>query len=63
MSEAALRYLQEAAGAFYADLMLSSCVMIGVAAEAEFIRLVDIVGAHPVHGSRLNSAQKADFQN
>ncbi|TAZ29823.1 MULTISPECIES: hypothetical protein [Rhizobium] len=61
ISEAAIRYLQEAAGAFYADLMLSSCVMIGVAAEAEFIRLVDVAAAHPIHGSRFNSAQKADF--
>ncbi|TBZ57129.1 hypothetical protein [Rhizobium leguminosarum] len=61
ISEEALRYLREAAGAFYADLLLSLCVMIGVAAEAEFIRLVDVAAAHPKHGSRFNSAQKADF--
>ncbi|MGG7579731.1 hypothetical protein [Rhizobium sp. Nf11,1] len=61
ISSEALGYLYEAAGAFYADLLLSSCVMIGVAAEAEFVRLVDAAAAHPTHGSRFNAAQKAEF--
>lgn len=61
ISKEALGYLREAAGAFYADLLLSSCVMVGVAAEAEFIRLVNVAADHPTHGNRFNSAQKAEF--
>ncbi|UCI32147.1 hypothetical protein [Mesorhizobium sp. B4-1-4] len=61
ISDEALIYLREAAGAFYASLLLSACVMVGVAAEAEFTRLVEVAATHPDHGSRFNSAQKAEF--
>src|SRR5215470_1227584 len=35
-------YLEEACAAFYADCLLASTVMLGVAAEAEFLRVVDV---------------------
>jgi hypothetical protein len=38
----AVVYLEEAIAAFYADCLLSSCVMLGVAAEAEFLRLLNV---------------------
>lgn len=61
LSVEAKGYLTEAIGAFYADLPLSACVMLGVAAEAEFIRLVDAAAANATHGSRFKAAQKAEF--
>jgi hypothetical protein len=41
VSPEAVRYLDEAVGAFYSGCLLAACVMLGVAAEAEFLRLVD----------------------
>ena len=34
-------YLREAVSAFYTDCLLSTCVMLGIAAESEFLRLLD----------------------
>jgi hypothetical protein len=45
ISPAAIVYLEEAVAAFYADCLLSSLVMLGVAAETEFLRLIE-VAAH-----------------
>jgi hypothetical protein len=42
VSQEAVTYLDEAVSAFYAGCLLASCVMLGVAAEAEFLRLVDV---------------------
>ena len=42
LSKQAQTYLEEAVAAFYADCMLASCVMLGVAAETEFLALVDV---------------------
>jgi hypothetical protein len=42
ITDQALVYLQEAVAAFYAECLLSACVMLGVAAEAEFLRLIDV---------------------
>lgn len=42
LSREAQGYLEEAVATFYAGCLLSSCVMLGVAAEAEFLRLVDV---------------------
>jgi hypothetical protein len=52
-------YLDEAVAAFYAGCLLASCVMLGVAAEAEFIRLVDVAANSAVHGSAFAPVQKA----
>ena len=49
ISAEALTYLDEAVAAFYADCLLASCVMLGVAAEAEFLRLTDIAAKSAVH--------------
>jgi D-serine dehydratase len=61
ISAEALAYLEEAVAAFYADCQLASCVMLGVAAEAEFLRLVDIAVKHTTHGSRFASAANQRF--
>lgn len=45
ISAEAVAYLDEAVSAFYAGCLLASCVMLGVAAEAEFLRLVDVAAA------------------
>ena len=57
----AIAYLREASGAFYSDLLLSATVMLGVAAESEFLRLIDVAVAHPVHGVRFKSTDQATF--
>jgi hypothetical protein len=38
ISPEAVTYLEEAVASFYADCLLASSVMLGVAAEAEFLR-------------------------
>ncbi len=42
ISTEAVTYLGEAVSAFYAGCLLASCVMLGVAAEAEFLRLAGV---------------------
>jgi len=44
-------YLDEAVAAYFADCLLACCVMVGCAAEAEFLRLVDFAAASPTFGS------------
>ncbi|HTS42205.1 MAG TPA: hypothetical protein VMH84_16875 [Xanthobacteraceae bacterium] len=61
ISQEALLYLDEAVAAFYADCLLSSCVMLGVAAEAEFLRLIDVACANSTHGVRFAPVQKLKF--
>jgi hypothetical protein len=43
-------YLTEAIKDFYAGCLLSACVMLGVAAEIEFNRLLDTAIANTTHG-------------
>jgi hypothetical protein len=50
ISAEALVYLGEAVSAFYAGCLLASCVMLGVAAEAEFLRLAEAAAQHTTHG-------------
>jgi hypothetical protein len=50
LSPEADRYLGEAVDAFYAGCLLASTVMLGVAAEAEFIRLVEIAASSSAYG-------------
>ena len=54
-------YLEEACATFYADCLLASTVMLGVAAEAEFLRLVDVATASAIHGSSFSSVRKEKF--
>ena len=43
-------YLREAVTAFYMDCLLSSCVMLGVAAENEFLRLLSVARNSKAYG-------------
>ena len=43
-------YLREAIAAFYTDCLLSTCVMLSVAAEAEFLRLLDVAKNSSTYG-------------
>jgi hypothetical protein len=56
-----LEYLQEAAAAFYAGCPLASTVMLGVAAECEFERLLDSAVADQQFGSRFQKAKQHQF--
>jgi len=58
ISPEAIIYLEEAVAAFYAGCLLASCVMLGVAAEAEFLRLAELAAAHPAHGSAFSAMTK-----
>lgn len=54
-------YLAEAVVAFYSGCLLASCVMLGVAAETEFLRLAVVAAAHATHGPKFAAVQKAVF--
>lgn len=51
-------YLEEAVAAFYAGCYLSACVMLGVAAENEFLRLTDEAAASSQHSGSFAGAAK-----
>lgn len=51
-------YLEEAVTAFYAQCLLASCVMLGVAAEEEFLRLLNVAVDRPTVGSIFQQAAK-----
>jgi hypothetical protein len=51
LSQEAELYLEEACAAFYAGCLLASTVMLGVAAEAEFLKLVDVASNSARYGS------------
>lgn len=54
-------YLDEAVAAFYAGCLLASCVMLGVAAEAEFLRLLDVAVNNQSHGGAFKTVTKEAF--
>ncbi|MGO9232122.1 MAG: hypothetical protein ACLQKA_23240 [Bryobacteraceae bacterium] len=58
ISPSAVTYLEEAVAAFYADCSLSCCVMLGVAAEVEFLRLADVAVGNATHGSLFSAVTK-----
>jgi hypothetical protein len=60
LSEQANVYLEEAVQAFYAQCLLASCVMLGVAAEAEFLRLLEDCEKFPNLGNRFSKASKKE---
>ena len=43
-------YLREAVSAFYTDCLLSTCVMLGIAAESEFLRLLNVAKTSKAYG-------------
>lgn len=61
VSDQAIIYLDEAVGAFYAECLLASSVMLGVAAEAEFLRLLNVAAARPTVGRQFKAAHKEKF--
>ena len=60
LSKQAAVYLEEAVQAFYAQCLLASCVMLGVAAEAEFLRLLEDCEKLPKIGNRFSKASKKE---
>ena len=58
ISSAAMAYLDEAVSALYAGCLLASCVMLGVAAEAEFLRFIEVATASPQHGRHFSAVQR-----
>jgi hypothetical protein len=61
ISAEAIAYLDEAVAAFYAGCLLACCVMLGVAAEAEFLRLLETAVKSSQHGSIFASVEKEKF--
>jgi len=58
ISPRAVTYIEEAVAAFYADCLLSCCVMLGVAGEIEFLRLVDVSVKNATHGQSFSVVLK-----
>jgi hypothetical protein len=54
-------YLEEAVAAFYSGCFLAATVMMGVAAEAEFLRLIDVAVKNATIGSSFAKAEKERF--
>lgn len=50
------KYLGEAVESFYSGCMLAACVMLGVATENRFLRLLQVASQSPTYGERLRVA-------
>jgi hypothetical protein len=61
ISPEAAAYLDEAVSAFYAGCLFASCVMLGVAAEAEFLRLVEVAVSSPRYGQDFAGVSREHF--
>jgi len=51
ISPDAVVYLREAVAAFYTDCLLSTCVMLSIAAESEFLRLLNVAKDSRTYGN------------
>jgi len=60
ISPEAVVYPEEAVAALYAGCLLACCVMLGVAAEAEFLRLLDVAAKNATYRPKFAHA-KAEF--
>lgn len=58
---AAQMYLEEAVAAFYSGCFLAATVMTGVAAEAEFLRLIEVASKNAKIGAWFAKADKERF--
>jgi hypothetical protein len=58
IDDVTLTYLKEAMQAFMSGCLLSSSVMLGVATEHSFLKLMEIVDANPTHGLLFRSVSK-----
>jgi hypothetical protein len=54
-------YLEEAVAAFYSGCFLAATVMLGVAAEAEFLRLIEVANVNSAIGKSFDQAKKERF--
>ena len=54
-------YLEEAVAAFYSGCFLAATVMMGVAAEAEFLRLIDVASKNATISASFAKADKERF--
>jgi hypothetical protein len=61
ISPEAAVYLDEAVSALYAGCLLASCVMLGVAAEAEFLRLAEIAAKSPTYGQKFSAVAQRNL--
>jgi hypothetical protein len=61
VSSETIRYLDEAVAAFYADCMLAACVMLGVAAENEFSRLVQAAISSSKYQQNFSAVRPNEF--
>lgn len=50
LSPNAVAYLKEAVAAFYRDCLLAACAMLSIAAETEFLRLLDAAKSNKTYG-------------
>jgi|ERR1051325_1316332 hypothetical protein len=57
LHETTLLYLREAMSAFKADCLLSSSVMLGVAAEHTFLLLLEDIASNPAWSAKYHSAR------
>ena len=51
VSPNAIVYYREAVAAFYMDCLLSTCVMLSIAAESEFLRLLSVAKNNGTYGN------------
>jgi hypothetical protein len=58
---AAEMYLEEAVAAFYSGCFLAATVMLGVAAEAEFLRMIEVANKNANIGKSFDQAAKEKF--
>lgn len=61
ISAEAVTYLDEAVAAYFADCLLACCVMVGVAAETEFLRLVNVATSSTTFGTTFSPVNQAVF--
>lgn len=61
ISEMSQVYLDEALQSFYAQCPLAACVMLGVAAEAEFDAFIEVSSTHSVLGDRFQKIAAEKF--
>ncbi len=54
ISPEAMVYYREAVGAFYMDCLLSACVMLSIAAESEFLRLLAVAKSSETYGNAFS---------
>ena len=60
VSRDAVVYLREAISAFYTDCLLAACVMLGIAAESEFLRVLEAAKRSRIYGQYFSHRRWPD---